>query len=283
MRFYRTYDRLGFIYYAYKEDLWWYELTELARKLLLNGFMVLVPQGVVSRVTLGMLVCLVFLLILNHVRPYKALSDDILQNLCHIQLFLTMFCGILLKGKVPFLGFSVTLRAHEQAICQWTVVLSHALCLFYAFCSIIYERFFSHERRMLTLKENRRAAELKARMAKFKRAKKKLISQVRSNRMFSLGLGMHSAGNTAFLSALAQPVGNKKANAVSIAKPVVPAHSGGGGSGMNFSWPGENNGNQRDGGEETVRPAEDTESATTSGGGSSGSESSDSGSSSSEN
>eukprot|EP00945_MAST-04E_sp_MAST-4E-sp1_P006379 g6379.t1 len=90
MRFYRTYDRLGFIYYAYKEDIWWYELTELMRKLLLNGFMVLVPQGVVSRVTVGLLVCLVFLLVLNHVRPYKAASDDLLQNMCHVQLFLTI-------------------------------------------------------------------------------------------------------------------------------------------------------------------------------------------------
>lgn len=231
MRFYRTYDRLGFIYYAYKEDIWWYELTELMRKLILNGFMVLVPQGVVSRVTLGMLVCLAFLLILNQVRPYKAVSDELLQNLCHIQLFLTMFCGMLLKGKVPFLGFSPSLRPIEQEICGWFVIVSHAFCLFYGFLSVIYDRFFSYEHRMLTFKENKRQAELKLRMAKFKRAKKKLISQVRSNRMFSLGLGMHSAGNNAFASALAD---GKKASSTSVAKPVLPNGAGG-----DFAWPGE--------------------------------------------
>jgi hypothetical protein len=174
MRFYRTYDRLGFIYYAYKEDEWFYELTELMRKLILNGFMVLVPQGVVSRVTVGMLVCLMFILILNHTCPYKAFSDEFLQNMCHIQLFMTMFCGLLLKGEVPFLGFSPHLREYERFICCWTVIGSHAFCMLYAFLTIMYERFFSHERRLLDAKDRRREAELKARLAKFKRAKKKI-------------------------------------------------------------------------------------------------------------
>lgn len=222
---------LVFIYYAYKEDIWWYELTELMRKLILNGFMVLVPQGVVSRITLGLLVCLAFLLILNHVRPYKALSDELLQNMCHIQLFLTMFCGMLLKGEVPFLGFSPSLRSTERAICSWFVILSHSFCLFYGVLSVIYDRFFSYEHRMLVFKENKRQAELKLRIAKFKRAKKKLISQVKSNRVFSLGLGMHSAGNNAFASALAD---GKKVNAVSVAKPTLPSQST-----ADFAWPGE--------------------------------------------
>ena len=253
MRFYRTYDRLGFIYYAYKEDIWWYELTELMRKLILNGFMVLVPQGVVSRVTLGMLVCLAFLLILNQVRPYKALSDELLQNLCHIQLFLTMFCGMLLKGKVPFLGFSPSLRPIEQEICGWFVIVSHAFCLLYGFFSVIYDRFFSYEQRLLTFKENKRQAELKLRMAKFKRAKKKLISQVRSNRMFSLGLGMHSAGNNAFASALAD---GKKASSTSVAKPVLPNGAGG-----DFAWPGEQSKKEQKGGAPQSSSASGTDSS----------------------
>jgi hypothetical protein len=247
MRFYRTYDRLGFIYYAYKEDEWFYELTELMRKLILNGFMVLVPQGVVSRVTVGMLVCLMFILILNHTRPYKAFSDEFLQNMCHIQLFMTMFCGLLLKGEVPFLGFSPHLREYERFICCWTVIGSHAFCMLYAFLTIMYERFFSHERRLLDAKDRRREAELKARLAKFKRAKKKLMSQVRSNRMFSVGLGMGQlggGGNAAFLSALTQNTGGKAPTVLPSGtkpKPVINTSSivqhG------DFSWPGENNAN----------------------------------------
>merc|ERR1711968_236630 len=240
MRFYRTYDRLGFIYYAYKEDVWFYELTELMRKLILNGLMVLVPQGVVSRVTIGMLVCLGFILILNHTRPYKAFSDEFLQNICHIQLFMTMFCGLLLKGEVPFLGFSPHLREYERLICCWTVIGSHSFCMFYAFCTIVFERFYSMERKFLDAGERKRETELKARLAKFKRAKKKLLSQVRSNRMFSVGLGMGqlSGGNPVFLTALTQNTGGKAPVAApeNKPKPIVTQLVQKG----DFSWPGEN-------------------------------------------
>ncbi len=136
---------------------------------------------------------------------------------------------------------------------------------------------------MLNLKQNRREAELKARMAKFKRAKKKLISSVRSNRMFSLGLGMHSSGNTAFLSALAQPAGSKKANAVSAAKPVVPNFATqGGASGMNFAWPGENNDTKESKGTANDSTAKTQKMESSSGSGSESSSSSGAGSQSSD-
>jgi hypothetical protein len=111
----------------------------------------------------------------------------------------------------------------------------------------MYERFFSHERRLLDAKDRRREAELKARLAKFKRAKKKLMSQVRSNRMFSVGLGMGQlggGGNAAFLSALTQNTGGKAPTVLPSGtkpKPVINTSSivqhG------DFSWPGENNAN----------------------------------------
>ena len=210
------------------------------RKLILNGLMVLVPQGVVSRVTIGMLACLGFILILNHTRPYKAFSDEFLQNICHIQLFMTMFCGLLLKGEVPFLGFSPHLREYERLICCWTVIGSHSFCMFYAFCTIVFERFYSMERKFLDAGERKREIELKARLAKFKRAKKKLLSQVRSNRMFSVGLGMGqlSGGNPVFLTALTQNTGGKAPVAApeNKPKPIVTQLVQKG----DFSWPGEN-------------------------------------------
>merc|ERR1712072_1481686 len=45
LRGHKTYNRLGFIYYAYKEDSWWYEIIELSRKLILNGFAALISPG----------------------------------------------------------------------------------------------------------------------------------------------------------------------------------------------------------------------------------------------
>ena len=60
MRFHRTYERLGFLYYSYNETHWWYEMVELSRKLILNGVIVLVPEAVTARVMVGLLTCLFY-------------------------------------------------------------------------------------------------------------------------------------------------------------------------------------------------------------------------------
>ena len=65
MRNHRNYERLGFIYYSYKEECWWYEIVELSRKLILNGCMVLIAEGLVTRVVVGVLVCFVYLVIIR--------------------------------------------------------------------------------------------------------------------------------------------------------------------------------------------------------------------------
>merc|ERR1711959_183182 len=99
-------------------------------------------------------------------------------------------------------------------------------------------------------KEKKREAELKARLSKFKRAKKKLMSQVRSNRMFSVGLGIGGGGgNAAFLNALNQgTMGGGKAGSIADAKnkPKPITSTANISQGGDFSWPGENNGGGND-------------------------------------
>ena len=70
------------------------------------------------------------------------------------------------------------------------VVLSHATCCLWGAGGIVYERFYSME---ATRQKNRRKKadhELKQRMAKFKRAKKKLMNKVRAGSMFGGGGGI---------------------------------------------------------------------------------------------
>ena len=187
MRFHRTYERLGFLYYAYNEDHWWYEIVELSRKLILNGVIVLVPEAVTARVMVGLLTCLFYCLVVNLVRPYTANSDFTLQNLCHTQLFITMFAALLIKAEVPILGFSPHLRPIEANFCGWVVVISHAFVSMWGFTNIVHERFFSSEAIRHAATKKKAAHELKQRMSKFKRAKKKLMTKVRAGSMFGGG------------------------------------------------------------------------------------------------
>ena len=70
MRFHRTFERLGFLYYAYHENQWWYEIVELSRKLILNGIIVLIPEAVTARVMVGLLTCLMYCIVVSPVPSF---------------------------------------------------------------------------------------------------------------------------------------------------------------------------------------------------------------------
>eukprot|EP00946_MAST-07B_sp_MAST-7B-sp1_P003604 g3604.t1 len=189
MRFHRTYQRLGFIYYSYREGCWWYEVVELSRKLVLNGLMVLVSDNnAATRVVAGIGACFAYLLFMNYVRPYKCGSDFLLQNVCHVQLFLTALCGLLLKAEVPFLGFEPRFRPTEKFIIEVVIISSHVLTCVFALGTVIWEKFFSTEIRRVQARRAKATLERKQRMAKWGRAKKAVLMGVRGS------LGMKSFG-----------------------------------------------------------------------------------------
>jgi hypothetical protein len=70
-RDHRVKNRLGFIYYRYNERVWWYEVVELSRKLILNSLVALVTPGEDSQIVTGAAICLFFFTMLLTIRPYK--------------------------------------------------------------------------------------------------------------------------------------------------------------------------------------------------------------------
>lgn len=152
LRFHRTHERLGFIYYAYNEDKWWYEIVELFRKLSLNGLIVLISNGEVSKITVGLTLCFLFIIVLQQTMPYNTATDHWLALACSIQLFITLLCGFTINLKIPFLGegskFGLLpheLRDMEHKLIQYLVIGSHAGTCFLGFVFIIREKFFSDE------------------------------------------------------------------------------------------------------------------------------------------
>merc|ERR1711871_1105996 len=244
MRFHRTYQRLGFIYYSYRESCWWYEVVELNRKLILNGAIVLLGGGQETATTIvgGLVVCFAFIVLLNYVQPYNCQSAFLLQNICHVQLFLTALCGLLLKVGVKFLGFGEQHREGEQKIVETLVISSHALTLVFAVGSVIWEKFFSHEVRRHMARQEKAINERKQRMAKWNRAKKAVLLGVRGGMGMGLALGASSAtpasppasGMSALLGSLG--VSKKKADSKTKIEPQLPSSSGESKSGL-FDFP----------------------------------------------
>lgn len=253
MRFHRTFERLGFLYYAYNERHWWYEIVELSRKLILNGVIVLIPEAVTARIMLGLITCLAYALTVSVIRPYTSNSDFTLQILCHTQLFVTVFAGLLIKAEVPILGFSPHLRPLESQICGWIVVISHAIVCLWGVLGIMWERFFSLEVIRTRAARRKHSHNLKVRMSKFKRAKKKLMTKVRAGSVFGAGsvLGALSSNRSQEVSANDKEGIDSHSTVLGALMVIGPASADGvtdvtsgrvtSASGLNFAWPGREN------------------------------------------
>lgn len=188
---------------------------------MLNGLMVLVSDNNAStRVVAGVGACFVYLLVMNYFRPYKCASDFLLQNICHVQLFLTVLCGLLLKAEVPFLGFEPRWRPLEAYIIEVVIITSHVLTCVFAVGTVIWEKFFSSEVRRVQARRAKATLERKKRMAKWGRAKKAVLMGVRGS------LGMKSFGGMS-ISGLAGNISSDNASEGSGVTGIIDALSKG--------------------------------------------------------
>ena len=138
-------DRLGFIYDAYNNDSWWWEIVELLRKMMMNGVMCLLLPDSPTQIMVGMVITFLFMTITLQQQPYKCNSDHNLAFFCHLQLFITLFGGFITREKIPFLGTMDVDQTLEPQVVGLIVVLSHAAVIFGGLLSIVLERFFSDE------------------------------------------------------------------------------------------------------------------------------------------
>ena len=69
----------GFLHREYEKTYFWWEALELARKLVLTGFVLLIPEErAFVRLVVATLICSFYAVVLAVVRPYKRIEDDVL-------------------------------------------------------------------------------------------------------------------------------------------------------------------------------------------------------------
>jgi hypothetical protein len=184
LRMHNNVDKFGFIYESYSENVWWYEVVELFRKLSLNALIVLVAPNESAQVVIGLMICVFFLVTVQVVRPYESSTDNYLAFLAHLQLVLTLLCGLLIQHGEPMIGVNTEPDPKErkwmsEAILQWVVVLSHASVFFFFFFSLVEEMFFSKESALRARRNKLREQAIKASSrarSKFSKVKRKLTS-----------------------------------------------------------------------------------------------------------
>ncbi|KAG6623162.1 outer membrane protein PmpB [Phytophthora cinnamomi] len=129
-----TVAQVGFIYHSYETHFWWFEVWDLGRKLLLNSVISLLAKAGANRIICGLVVMLVYLSMMLFYQPYRERSDSALAGVTNIQLFITLFCGLILKMGALYLDTRVVRLVTSAAI------VSNIMTLIYAVFSILNEK-----------------------------------------------------------------------------------------------------------------------------------------------
>ena len=87
----------GSLYESYKPRYWYFECLEMLRKMILAGGLVIIRPGTSSQILLGLLVAFAFCLIVVDFDPYVDRTDNLLQQMCTIQVVLNLLIGLVLK------------------------------------------------------------------------------------------------------------------------------------------------------------------------------------------
>ena len=87
----------GQLYLQYEEKYWYWEIVEMLRKVFLCGGLLTVAAGTSFQIVVALLVQFFYIVTISRLMPYKHLHDDVVQLIGSMQLFLTLFAGLMLK------------------------------------------------------------------------------------------------------------------------------------------------------------------------------------------
>jgi hypothetical protein len=161
MNHHKTIERMGFIYSAYKPSLWWFEMVELLRKMVMNGLISVILPDSPTQIIIGIGVSFLFLVHLMMVNPYKCHSDTRLAFWCQLQIVTTLLSGLMLREKIPFLGNLDQNHQMETFLMTAIIIISHSGLLLYGLIAVVLERWFSHEQQILSRKLKEHEVKLK--------------------------------------------------------------------------------------------------------------------------
>jgi hypothetical protein len=89
--------RLGAVYASYNADSYFYDLLDMARRLVLTAGLVVLGEDSNSQILLGALICTVWLCLILVKRPFRAFWDNALSTLLSFQHLVVILTGMSLK------------------------------------------------------------------------------------------------------------------------------------------------------------------------------------------
>lgn len=95
----KTKAALGFLYEAYAGNMWWFEMVDIAHKLLISSILAFLPLDL--QLPGGMVVAGLYLVIIVVMKPYARWRDDVLAMLAQVEMLALMLAGlVMMRGGV---------------------------------------------------------------------------------------------------------------------------------------------------------------------------------------
>ena len=129
----------AFLHREYEKTWYWWEAVELARKLVLTGFVLLIPEErAFVRLVVATLVCSCYAVVLSVVRPYKRVEDNVIAvatSLVLLLLFLganwsTIFLGIQERSGIDDANAVLGFRSLNVIVDSMIILVAVVLAFF---------------------------------------------------------------------------------------------------------------------------------------------------------
>ena len=128
--------RLHFLYDTYEPQFWYFELVECARRVMFTAVLGFISTGSMSQIIVSMLLSIFFVRIYNATSPYVETKHDQLAEIAQWQIFLTMFCALVIRSGVKEEAAGVDGGGDEAWVDSAVVVLQLVLP-----CLLMYQQF----------------------------------------------------------------------------------------------------------------------------------------------
>ena len=87
----------AFLVKDYQEKYYYFECIFLIEKLILTGFLIFIDQGTIAQAYVATITAFAFCVIQTKYMPYALHQDNILKQLCEVQLLMTLLVSIILR------------------------------------------------------------------------------------------------------------------------------------------------------------------------------------------
>lgn len=104
---------LSFLYEEFVPSLYWWEIVEMLRRLVLVGFAVVIWPGSLTQLMIGATMAFMHLVVQLNLQPYRLLSDGYLAMGCSVSLVILLLTCIVLK-----LGVLTDLQAIKSVMSE---------------------------------------------------------------------------------------------------------------------------------------------------------------------